>query len=738
MIIEAAKIQKLKEWMIDKLKLICDADHLVLSEYVVALLKHDQSEDELRNSCLNQLDDFLQQETKSFVDDLFDHLHLTGNFNYQSNPTYSSPPTILGKRSKFISQDFSPPSTANSPNDLDHRPTQSLPSTPIPQYTPTQSHPSFLLFTDSSINQHHHQFNNPPSNLVNHPFHSIPNQSHPPRSSKRPRRSGICRDYHYRGYCARGHDCLFSHDERDSTNLSNNNSSASQFYPNTSGHQIDSIDSQSSSIPIIIPSILDQKIPQLANSLEFPNLLADPFYKNHNQSFSNQTGSYPDERNLDRSTRFNPSLKKSQTTLVVENIPPSSLSDRCVREYFSTFGTLSSVSVDVYNAQALVTFNSPEGAKKAYSSPVPVFNNRFVKIHFKRIGNTSTRREPISQQNNREYNEINDSIYQSSFNNHQNVLTSSINSTVAEQSVSSLPLPSDPRTLSQREQELRVKIEAQKRLLQELGQKKAQQSGPTAQGGQNNGEFNDAIDRTEKINPNDDTEIRDINHQPDNIVQKDTDKASYGIEQVFSSPVYSSRGGRNLSNLPRNSFGNSRASWNSNHAPTKAFKLDNRSCTLAIRQIPSSTDQNLIKNYLEQFGTIVSITSLESEDADTPGDLSVKFSTRSEAEKVLANGMEIPKVGKVLMNWIPLKSFNSTILNPHHQTIIPGLKNSNVFSLNNTMINSHSSIHENKDQIVDKDDKGTNGGDVKANDAEDNEFINEFQIEDDDGDGWKR
>ncbi|MBW0528385.1 hypothetical protein O181_068100 [Austropuccinia psidii MF-1] len=104
----------------------------------------------------------------------------------------------------------------------------------------------------------------------------------------------------------------------------------SQFYLNTSGYQINSIDSQSSSILIIIPSILDQKITQVTNSIEFPNLLAGPFYKNHNQSSSNKTGPYPDERKLDRSTLINPSVKKSQTTLVVENIPSSSLSNRCV------------------------------------------------------------------------------------------------------------------------------------------------------------------------------------------------------------------------------------------------------------------------------------------------------------------------------------------------------------------------------------------------------------------------
>jgi hypothetical protein len=39
----------------------CDADPGVLADYVIALLKHDQSDEELRSTCVMQLEDFLKE-----------------------------------------------------------------------------------------------------------------------------------------------------------------------------------------------------------------------------------------------------------------------------------------------------------------------------------------------------------------------------------------------------------------------------------------------------------------------------------------------------------------------------------------------------------------------------------------------------------------------------------------------------------------------------------------------------
>ncbi|XP_029000402.1 RNA-binding protein 26 [Betta splendens] len=70
MIIE--NLDALKTWLSETLEPICDADPSALAKYVVALVKKDKSERELKALCIDQLDVFLQKETQQFVDKLFE------------------------------------------------------------------------------------------------------------------------------------------------------------------------------------------------------------------------------------------------------------------------------------------------------------------------------------------------------------------------------------------------------------------------------------------------------------------------------------------------------------------------------------------------------------------------------------------------------------------------------------------------------------------------------------------
>ncbi|GFR89995.1 RNA-binding protein 26 [Elysia marginata] len=72
MIIE--QVEALKTWLTAKLSPICDAEPGALAKYVCALVKKDKSEQDLRDICVDQLDVFLQQNTRPFVNDLFEAL----------------------------------------------------------------------------------------------------------------------------------------------------------------------------------------------------------------------------------------------------------------------------------------------------------------------------------------------------------------------------------------------------------------------------------------------------------------------------------------------------------------------------------------------------------------------------------------------------------------------------------------------------------------------------------------
>lgn len=59
MIIE--NFEALKSWLSKTLEPICDADPSALAKYVLALVKKDKSEKELKALCIDQLDVFLQK-----------------------------------------------------------------------------------------------------------------------------------------------------------------------------------------------------------------------------------------------------------------------------------------------------------------------------------------------------------------------------------------------------------------------------------------------------------------------------------------------------------------------------------------------------------------------------------------------------------------------------------------------------------------------------------------------------
>ncbi|CAG7718477.1 unnamed protein product [Allacma fusca] len=63
--------ESLRSWLTSVLQPLCDADPAALAKYVLALIKKDRPDQELKQSMIDQLDVFLQQETKGFVDLLF-------------------------------------------------------------------------------------------------------------------------------------------------------------------------------------------------------------------------------------------------------------------------------------------------------------------------------------------------------------------------------------------------------------------------------------------------------------------------------------------------------------------------------------------------------------------------------------------------------------------------------------------------------------------------------------------
>eukprot|EP01041_Mallomonas_annulata_P000419 gene419-756_t len=70
MFLDESEIDQILKWLSKQLAPICEADPDVLAKYVLALLRHDK-ESELESHCIEQLRDFLRDETENFVKQLF-------------------------------------------------------------------------------------------------------------------------------------------------------------------------------------------------------------------------------------------------------------------------------------------------------------------------------------------------------------------------------------------------------------------------------------------------------------------------------------------------------------------------------------------------------------------------------------------------------------------------------------------------------------------------------------------
>jgi flagellar biosynthesis GTPase FlhF len=79
-------------------------------------------------------------------------------------------------------------------------------------------------------------------------------------------------------------------------------------------------------------------------------------------------------------SQLGPSRDPSNTAIVVESIPKDKCDEQSVRDFFSEFGNIDSVTVEFEKKLAIINYDSHDAAKAAYESPKVVFDNRFVKV----------------------------------------------------------------------------------------------------------------------------------------------------------------------------------------------------------------------------------------------------------------------------------------------------------------------------------------------------------------------
>ncbi|KAH7883912.1 hypothetical protein F5I97DRAFT_1896746 [Phlebopus sp. FC_14] len=228
MLFDPSTASHLKPWLVRTLEPICDAEPGALAEYVLALLKHNVPESEMRKELSVQLEEFLEKEVPSFIDTLFTVLRTKSYLPYTANsppPSYSSASsnTQSGEVGIPIPLDSFLSSSSSSERGqkriLDHDDRDG----PGPAKGPRLSADSqFSRYSNGRDNRLGGQWggrfdrsdrqgmiraNGMGQGMDGGSMNGRRIETYQPPEQRR----GICRDYHNSGYCARGALCKYSH-----------------------------------------------------------------------------------------------------------------------------------------------------------------------------------------------------------------------------------------------------------------------------------------------------------------------------------------------------------------------------------------------------------------------------------------------------------------------------------------------------------------------------------------------
>ncbi|KAG2023743.1 RRM domain-containing protein [Coprinopsis cinerea AmutBmut pab1-1] len=209
MIFDPASAPHLKPWLVRTLEPICDAEPGALADYILALLKHNVPEPEMRKELQVQLEEFLENECKSFIDTLFTVLRTKSYLPYSTNPPSPPPANDEGKSTPLDGTTTSGAAGPSSDRTRkrsfgdDERDTR-------PSKGPRLSADGdFSRYGNGRADQ---QWGTGRQGMGQEGA-AYGGQMNGRRQGYQPpgQKRGICRDYHNHGFCARGETCKYSH-----------------------------------------------------------------------------------------------------------------------------------------------------------------------------------------------------------------------------------------------------------------------------------------------------------------------------------------------------------------------------------------------------------------------------------------------------------------------------------------------------------------------------------------------
>ncbi|CAB4406676.1 unnamed protein product [Rhizophagus irregularis] len=384
--------------------------------------------------------------------------------------------------------------------------------------------------------------------------------------------------------------------------------------------------------------------------------------------------------------RYGTSANKN-ATLVVENIPKEFCNLDKVNEFFKKFGTITNINIDINYLKAIIQFSNSSEAYKAYNSPEPIFDYRFVKVYWhKEKEEPQTSTSTVTKQPASPVKSELPAVTQTDLS----PTISAAEKKEAEEKVKKQKesLKAMLEIQKQREQLINRQIEEQKKLM-ELAKKKNVNSKNREEVLKSLSKVSEDIKKdtnvavrkpslTGNIHPKsllEEKEREQLDRELD-ILSKINENSAANEPLTSAATVTATSSSTNTqastettnletntSTASLNSFaesamyrgrgravfyrGRARGLWPRvrGGGVMRSYKLDNRTTKLLLKEVPTGSTDNL-RNYFQQFGEIETFTTAEETRTAI-----VQFKNRKDAEQALVKGSNIPDVGQVQLTW---------------------------------------------------------------------------------------